>query len=66
MVLLIQAFFTSNSSGNSAFLRERIAEKDPTSKNLSNAIKLNLDEQVMRCSDSPEDSETLTSQIRVV
>lgn len=35
-------------------------------KNLSNTIILNLDEKVMRCSDSPEDSETFSLQIRVV
>jgi len=59
MVLLIQAFFTSNSSGNLA------AEKDPTSSNkLRNAIELNLDVKVMRYSDSPEDSETFSSETR--
>lgn len=48
-------------------LGERITEKDPApSKKLRNAIKLNLDVKAMRYSDSPEDSETFSSQIRVV
>lgn len=44
--------------------RSNILKRKKKTQTLRNAIKLNLDVKVMRCSDSPENSETFSSQIK--